>query len=217
MLWTPEDGYTLLDRHLQRLAQSAVYFGFAVDLAAVQLELERLAARLARTSQKVRLLVSKEGRITLEAEALPAADPAPQLVAIASGRVEPGNPFLYHKTTNRGLYEAARAACSGYDDVLLLNERGEVTESTIANVAVEIEGKLCTPSVECGLLPGTLRADLLERSTLIERGITVEAVLRSPRVFLLNSMRGMYRVRIVGAPENKTDLAQSRVSSSSSS
>ena len=217
MLWTPEDGYTLLDRHLQRLAQSAVYFGFAVDLAAVGLELERLAARLARTRRKVRLLVSKKGRITLEAEALPAADPAPQLVAIASGRVEPGNPFLCHKTTNRGLYEAARAACPGYDDVLLLNERGEVTESTIANVAVEIEGKLCTPPVECGLLPGTLRADLLERGTLIERGISVEDVLRSPRVLLLNSVRGLYQVQVVGAPENETSRTQSRVSASSSS
>ena len=171
------------------------------------MELERLVARLARTRQKVRLLVSKEGRITLEAEALPAADPAPQRVAIASGRLELGNPFLYHKTTNRGLYEAARAACPGYADVLLLNERGEVTESTIANVAVEIEGKLCTPPVECGLLPGTLRADLLERGTLSERCITVEALLRSPCVFLLNSVRGMYRVQVVGAPENETSRA----------
>src|ERR1035441_9779161 len=54
MLWTPEDGYTLLDRHLQRLAQSAVYFGFAVDLAAVGLELERVAAQLARTRNRPR-------------------------------------------------------------------------------------------------------------------------------------------------------------------
>jgi para-aminobenzoate synthetase/4-amino-4-deoxychorismate lyase len=217
MLWTPEDGYALLDRHLERMAQSALYFGFAVDLAAVRLELERLAARLARTRQKVRLLVSKEGRITLEAEVLPATDPAPQRIAFAPGPADSSDPFRYHKTTNRGLYEAARAACPGYDDVLLLNERGEVTESTIANVAVEIEGKLCTPPVECGLLPGTLRADLLERSTLIERCITVEAVLRSPRVFLLNSVRGLYRVHVVGTPENKTSLAQSRVSASSSS
>jgi para-aminobenzoate synthetase/4-amino-4-deoxychorismate lyase len=207
MLWTPEDGYALLDRHLERLAQSAVYFGFAVDLPAVRLELERLVARLARTHQKVRLLVSKEGRITLEAEALPAADPAPQRVAVAPGPADSSDPFRYHKTTNRGLYEAARAACPGYDDVLLLNERGEVTESTIANVAVEIEGKLCTPPVECGLLPGTLRADLLERGTLIERCITVEAVLRSPSVFLLNSVRGMYQVQVVGAPENETSRA----------
>jgi para-aminobenzoate synthetase/4-amino-4-deoxychorismate lyase len=248
MLWTPEDGYALLDRHLERLTQSALYFGFAVDLPAVRLELERLArtfhirvaadvsrrhlgggqnaptdvggytrsanraereisglaAHLARTRQKIRLLVTKAGRITLEAEALPAADPAPQRVAVAPIPADSSNPFLYHKTTNRGLYEAARAACPGYDDAVLLNEKGEVTESTIANVAVEIEGKLCTPPVQCGLLPGTQRADLLERGTLIERCITVEQMRRSPRVFLLNSVRGMYRVQVVEAPENNT-------------
>ena len=200
MLWTPEDGYFLLERHLERLAQSTLYFGFVVDLAAVRVELERLAARLTRTRQRVRLLVAREGRTTLEAEVLPAADPAPQRVAVAPGPADSSNPFLYHKTTNRGLYEAARAACPGYDDVLLLNESGEVTESTIANIAVEIEGKLCTPPVQCGLLPGTLRADLLERGTLIERCITLEQMRRSPGVFLLNSVRGMYRVQIIEAP-----------------
>ncbi len=216
MLWTPEAGYALLDRHLERLAQSALYFGYSVDLPAVRLELERLAARLTRTPQKVRLLVAKEGRLTLEAEALPAANPAPQRVAVAPGPADSSNPFLYHKTTNRGLYEAARAACPGYDDVLLLNERGEVTESTIANVAVEIDGKLCTPPVECGLLPGTLRADLLERGTLIEQRITVEQLRRSPRVFLLNSVRGLYRVQVIETPANKAARNQSRLSGSSS-
>ena len=247
LLWTSEDGYALLDRHLERLAESALYFGFAIELPAVRLELDRLArtfrtrvandvsrrhlgggqnaptdvvgytlsanraeceisglaTHLAGTRQKIRLWVTKEGRITLEAEPLPAADPAPQRVAVAPGRAVSSDPFLYHKTTNRGVYEAARAACPGYDDVLLLNERGEVTESTIANVAVEIEGKLCTPPVHCGLLPGTLRADLLERSTLIEQCITIEQVLGSPRVFLLNSVRGMCRVQVVAVPENK--------------
>jgi para-aminobenzoate synthetase/4-amino-4-deoxychorismate lyase len=206
MLWTAEEGYALLERHLERLTQSALYFGFAVDLPAVRLELESLAARLARTRQKVRLLVTKEGRITLEAEALPVADAAPQRVVVAPGPADSSNPFLYHKTTNRGLYEAARSAYPGYDDVLLLNEKGEVTESTIANLAVEMEGKLCTPPIECGVLPGTLRADLLERGALIERCITVGEMLRSPRVFLLNSVRGMYRAQVVEAPENKTKL-----------
>ncbi len=240
MLWTAADGYALRERHLERLAQSALYFDFAVDLPAVRLELERLArtfhirvaadvsrrnlggeqnaptdvggytvsanraepeiprlaARPAGTCQKVRLLITKAGRITLEADVLPIADAVPQCVAVTPRSADSSNPFLYHKTTNRGLYQAARAARPGYDDVVLVNEWGEVTESTIANLAVEFDGRLCTPPVECGLLPGTLRADLLERGTLIERRITVEQMLRSPRVFLLNSVRGLYRVRV---------------------
>ena len=199
MLWNAEERLCPPCPHLERLAQSAHYFGFAVDLPAVRLELEHLAAGLARTPRRSACWSTKEGRVTLEMRSLAAAGPAPQRVAVAPGPADSSNPFLYHKTTNRGLYEAARAACPGYDDVLLLNERGEVTESTIANVAVEIDGKLCTPPVECGVLPGTLRADLLERGTLIEQRITVEQLRRSPRVFLLNSVRGLYRVQVVVA------------------
>lgn len=205
MLWTAEEGYFLLTRHLERLEQSALYFGFNVDLPTVRLELERLAARLSRTRQRIRLLVSREGRINLEPGALPAPDSTPQRFTVAPSPTDSSNPFLYHKMTNRGLYEAARAACPGYDDVLLFNEKGEATESTIANLAVEIEGRRYTPPVRCGLLPGTLRADLIEQGALFERVIMVEEVLRSPRVFLLNSVRGMYRVQVVATPENNTN------------
>jgi len=216
MLWTAEEGYFLLARHLERLEQSALFFGFNIDLPAVRLELEHLAARLDRKRQKVRLLVAREGRVTLEAEVLPALDPALQRVTVARGPADTSNPFLYHKTTNRDLYEAARTVCPGYDDVLLYNEKGEVTESTIANLAVELEGKLCTPPVRCGLLPGTLRADLLARGALFERSITIEEMRRSPGVFLLNSVRGMYQVQLVEAPENRVDCSESWLSSSSS-
>ena len=205
MLWTAGEGYFLLARHLERLEQSARYFGFSVDFPAIRRELERLAAKLARTPQKVRLLVTREGRITLEADALPAPDAAPPRVVVAPGPADSSNPFLYHKTTNREPYRAAKEACPGYDDILLFNERGEVTESTVANLAVEIDGKLCTPPVQCGLLPGTLRADLLERGVLFERSITVEEMRRSPRVALLNSVRGMYLVQLVQTPEKKPD------------
>ncbi len=199
LLWKAEEGFFLLPRHLERLEQSALYYGFAVDMPAVRLELEHLAAGLPHTLQKVRLLVTRAGRITLESEALPKPDATPPRVALAPGPIDSSNPFLYHKTTNRGLYEAARAARPNYDDVLLFNEKGEVTESTIANLAVEIEGNLRTPPVRCGLLPGTLRAELLERGEMFERAIKVEEMLRSPRVFLLNSVRGMYRVQVVAA------------------
>ncbi len=201
MRWTPKEGYFLLERHLERLQDSARYFGFSIDLAALRRELEQLAARLGQAPQKVRLLVTKEGRCSLEAEVLPEAAAKRQRVAVARVPVNSSDPFLYHKTSNRGVYEAARIACPGFDDVLLFNEEGAITESTIANVAVEIEGKLCTPAVSCGLLPGTLRAHLLEQGELIERPIAVEELLRSPRVFLLNSVRGRWGVEVVKAEQ----------------
>jgi para-aminobenzoate synthetase/4-amino-4-deoxychorismate lyase len=209
MLWTAEEGYFLLARHLERLERSARYFGFDIALPVVRGELECLAARLDRTRQKVRLLVTREGRITLEAEALPASDSAPPRITVAPGPVDSANQFLYHKTTNRDPYEAARAAYPGYDDVLLFNERGEVTESTIANLAVLLDGKLCTPPVRCGVLPGTLRASLLERGLLCERSMRVEEMLRSPRVFLLNSVRGLYRVQVEVASGHRSSVSGS--------
>ena len=123
----------------------------------------------------------------------------PQRIALARAPVDSSDPFLSNKTPHRDIYETARAACPGFDDVLLFNEQGEVTESTIANVAVEIAGKLCTPPVSCGLLPGTLRAQLLEQGELTERPVTLAELRRSPGIFLFNSVRGMWPVEVVHA------------------
>jgi len=196
MRWTPQEGYYLLERHLERIQNSALYFGLHLDLAALRLELEQLSTKPGLKPKRVRLLVSKVGRIHLEARALPMTKVKPQRITLARAPVDSADPFLYHKTTNRKVYEAARAACPGYDDVLLFNEQGEVTESTIANVAVDIAGNLCTPPLTCGLLPGTMRAHLIHQGELIEHRITVADLLRSPRVFLLNSVRGMYPVEV---------------------
>ena len=197
--WTPEGGYYLLERHLERLQASARYFGFRLDLNALRLELEQLSAGLGPKHKRVRLLVTKEGRISLEATALPETALKPQRIALARTPVDASDPFLYHKTSHRTVYEAARTARPGFDDVLLFNEQGEITESTIANVAVDIEGKLYTPLVTCGLLPGTLRGHLLQQGELSERPIALEELLQSPRVLLFNSVRGMYPVEVVKA------------------
>ncbi len=197
--WTPEEGYFLLERHLERLRDSADYFGFSIDLEALRSELERPVPGFGGRRQRVRLLVAKDGRMSVQAQALAESAAKPLRVAFARAPVDDTDRFLYHKTTNRGAYEAARAACPGFDDVLLFNGKGEITESTIANVAVEIQGRLCTPPVSCGLLAGTLRAQLLQQGELVERPITVEELLRSRDVILLNSVRGKYRVELDGA------------------
>ncbi len=196
MRWTPKDGYYLLERHLERLQDSALYFGFCLDLAALRLELERFSASLGRKARRIRLLIAKDGRMSLEAKALPVPAIELQRIALARAPVDSSDSSLYHKTTSRAVYEAARNACPGYEDVLLFNEKGEITESTIANVAVEIAGKLYTPPVSCGLLPGTLRAHLLQQGNLAERRITLDEARRSPRILLLNSVRGAYPVEV---------------------
>jgi para-aminobenzoate synthetase/4-amino-4-deoxychorismate lyase len=117
-------------------------------------------------------------------------------VTLAESPIDRGDIFMYHKTTRRHVYEDAVAMSPESDDVLLFNEAGQITESTIANIALEIDGMFYTPPVSCGLLPGTRRAWMLDRAGLLERVISVGEVLESPNVYLMNSVRGMHKINI---------------------
>ena len=201
ILWTPEDGYALLDRHRKRLAESGEYFSFSVHLGAVDRELDRLAGSLPARPHRVRLVVARDGGVSVEATPIdPAGAGMSRRVCLASAPVDASDPFLFHKTTNRRVYDDARAACPGFDDVILWNRMGEVTESCIANVVVAIGGSLFTPPGACGLLAGTYRARMLEEGRAAERVITIEELRASPRVLLVNSVRGEVEVQLVSTP-----------------
>ena len=172
MLWNganPLGNYPFLGLHLDRLADSAEYFGFACDVDAVRTALEQHAKqfgeRSPRSPRRVRLHLDAEGNIEINSEPLTAADPPKKIAraCIAKDRTDPADAMLYHKTTHRPLYAQAlaRAAREGFDDVLFLNLRGEVTEGAISNVFVEKDGRWSTPPVECGLLGGVHRRHLL--------------------------------------------------------
>lgn len=197
LLWTPTDGCSLLDYHLKRLAGSADFFGFPADLMKIRNELAEVAKTLPQCAHRIRLLVSRGGGVGCQATSLEPVSPGFGKVTLARHPVDSRDIFLYHKTTRRVHYEDALALCPGFDDVLLFNASGEATESTRANLAVEMQGVLCTPPIRCGLLPGTERAWLLEHDRLRERALTVQDVLGSPNVFLFNSVRGMHRINVV--------------------
>ena len=195
MLWKPDAGYLLLGLHLKRLLQSADYFGFHVDLLDLRDRLDKYAADLPEGPHRVRLVVSRRGAADISLKPHDVDLGFPQ-VALAASPIDSADPFLYHKTTNRVVYETAVAARPGFDDVVLFNERGEVTESTIANLVVERDGLLLTPPLSCGLLPGTLRAHLLHEGKIREEVITVSALMDASGCFLLNSVRGFHPVSI---------------------
>jgi para-aminobenzoate synthetase/4-amino-4-deoxychorismate lyase len=197
LLWAPEEGYFLLEEHLERLANSAAYFSNPVDLAQVRERLAGLARSFETAAMKVRLLVDEQGRLSTEAAALSRLEnQAPLQVCLAPAPVDSANPFLYHKTTFRQVYEDAQAACQKitgrtWEDVILWNEKGEITEATIANILVELDGALFTPPVRCGLLPGVFRAWLLERGEVQEKPILREELLAGPPIYLVNSVQKM--------------------------
>lgn len=191
ILWEPPAGYFLLEEHLARLLGSAEYFGFKADKSALIAQLEALAAAFEPgQAQRVRLLVGPTGATTVQAAPLSQSPlPQPYRVRLAMQPINAGDRFLYHKTTRRQVYEQARAACPGFDDVLLWNERGEVTEATITNLVAQFGPDLVTPPVECGLLPGIYRQHLLAQNTIRERVITVEELRQADKIYLVNSVR----------------------------
>lgn len=192
ILWTPGAGWFLLDYHMARLKDSADYFSFSVDVDAVREVLAMLADTLEPVPYKVRVIVDKFGRVTCQSESLPHdhALSVPR-VCLARSPVNSSDRFLYHKTTHRSVYDAALAACPGFDDVILWNEKGEVTESCFANVVVRLDGELYTPPIRSGLLAGTFRAWLLERGEIQERVILKDDLTRSDKIYLINSVRRM--------------------------
>jgi para-aminobenzoate synthetase/4-amino-4-deoxychorismate lyase len=103
--------------------------------------------------------------------------------------VDPTNPFLYHKTTNRQIYDLARSSCTECDDVLLYNCHGEITETSIGNIVVSLRGKLLTPPVTSGLLPGTFRADLLAKKQVEEKVLTIDMLGECEHIYVVNSVR----------------------------
>ena len=179
-----EDGeYFLLERHLERLRNSAAYFGFRFPEEEIRSALKAIKAP---GLFKIRLVLWKDGQIETQISRIEDADSVRE-IALARDPVDSSDRFLYHKTTLRDYYA---------EDVIFWNERGEITESRIANVVVEIDGQLFTPPVSSGLLPGTFREQLLAEGKINERVITVYELRNAKEFYLINSVRKWIRVHL---------------------
>lgn len=214
IVWLPGEGYWLLDLHLERLLTSAASLGCYADQETIRAELMRLAAPFA-TSRRVRLTLAKDG--TLALAHAPCAPPQrnftaalaatgadlPQVV-FSRQHTDSRNPWLYHKTTLRSLYdeERSRATAAGFYEVLFLNERDEVTEGAITTLVVRQGGKLRTPALGCGLLPGVFRRHLLAASPepVAEAILTLDDLRRAEALYVGNSVRGLVAVKLAAPP-----------------
>ena len=197
ILWTPAEGYFLLHLHLQRLLDSAEYFAWRLNPDLIRARLEQVAGQLPAQRHRIRLTVARNGEPHIEAMAMPPASGDYRL-HLAGHPIDADNDlFLYHKTTRRHTYDNMRAGFPDYDDVLLFNNRQEVTESCIANVVVEIDGDRVTPPVRCGLLAGIYRRYLLDQNKIREKVITLEELRHCTRISLINSVRGSWDVTLV--------------------
>jgi para-aminobenzoate synthetase/4-amino-4-deoxychorismate lyase len=141
-------------------------------------------------------MLGADGEITMTAEPEP-EDRRPVRAALARHCVDTNDPFLYHKTTNRKVYETALADMPGYDEVILWNEKGEVTESCTGNIVVEQAGQYYTPPVSCGLLPGTYRSRLLQENRLVEWSIPATQLTDYTKIYVINSVVGWREVEFI--------------------
>ena len=191
--------YQFLRHHLERLISSAEYFDFRFNEPEVVSALENNQHCLrADQAYKVRLLVDPTGQISIDNVPLD-LPPASETVMLSPVWTSSQDKFLYHKTTCRDLYEHwhAEARRQGHADAIFTNERGELTEGAANNIFVEIGGRLFTPPVECGLLPGVYRRDVLEReSRASERTLTLADLQNAEAIYLCNSVRGLRKVSL---------------------
>jgi para-aminobenzoate synthetase / 4-amino-4-deoxychorismate lyase len=194
----PGTGYRRRDEHIARLRASATYFGMRLDLRAVEDALEREAARFLSRPARVRIVVDARGRVDAGSAPL-TEDPDPIRLAIDRDHpVDPTDPMLFHKTTARDRYDEAAERFPDADDVVLVNTRGDVTETTRANIAIRSHDRWITPPLDDGLLPGCERAALVTDGTLREASITIDELEAADEVAFLNSVRGWKSAVLLG-------------------
>ena len=226
MLW--ENGrYFLLDLHLKRLRNSALYFEFPYNQSAIKQQLKKISQSFEQKKiYRLRLLLNEEGRISLktaiiEKQNLPRSKSTPKVrhpdkrhpafcrdyfkrglhrrgkITFSKISVDSQNRFLYHKTTNRRLFdkELKKAKSAGFSEIIFANEQGEITEGAISNIAAKFKGQFFTPPIRCGLLNGVLRQHLFKTGFPIKEKILYKKDLfQAEAVFLMNSVRGMIKV-----------------------
>ncbi|GLQ77109.1 hypothetical protein GCM10007881_06250 [Mesorhizobium huakuii] len=199
MRWQPETGFLRFDRHLARLYGSAAELGFACDPQKIGAVLGK-AVDGSRTAMRTRLALARNGDATASAQPYePLAADKVWILRLARTRLDSQNTLLRHKTSRRQLYTHARSEylVTQADEVLLANERGEICEGTITNVFADLGGgALATPRLDCGLLPGVLRAELLDEGRAEEAIYSYDDLKSAKALFVGNSLRGLIPARL---------------------
>lgn len=187
--------YYLLNDHIDRMKQSAEYFDYRFSELYLRDQLQKYAEINHGTLQKVRVLLHENGEIEVLGQAIKPL--GPEFTAIlAEAPISSANPFLFHKTTNRDVYEGFQMNNPDFQDVLLWNEEGFITEFTNGNVVVKINGDLYTPPVEAGLLAGTFRQELIRKKEIKVKNISKADLNNAEEIWFINSVRGKLKVNL---------------------
>ena len=197
MLHEPEKGLWLEERHFERLRSSAAYFAFQFDEQRIREAIAGMLDQRRDQRLRVRLTIAEDGTPCVGVTELEAGSTtAVMRYVVSPTRLNSANPFLYHKTTRREVYDSEWRKYHeevGADEVIYLNQDGALAEGSRTTIFVEKGGVLVTPPSEVGLLPGTLRAELLATGQAIEGRLCLEDMERAKSCYLGNSVRGLVR------------------------
>lgn len=198
MKWDTDSGVFLEEYHFNRLKDSASYFDFKFCEVRGKEIIDETIRNISNNLCVIRLFVNAKGGIRIETSEVPVfIKNQKYTVSLAKNPVQSENIFLYHKTTQREVYENAEGENLHSDDVILWNEEGNLTESTIANIILNIEGNWVTPSTNCGLLRGVYRESMLENGLIEERKIHKSEIADLSEITLINSVRGEFKAKLV--------------------
>ena len=198
MGFTSESGIPLLELHLERIKASAAELGFSFDRHAVRNAIQALCFE-ATDAARLRLIAARSGAFALELAELPPALSLPAPCAVLRLPVDSGDWRLRHKTSDRSFYEAGlkAARAAGAEEAVFLRDDGLLTEGCFTSLFVERGGQLLTPPARLGLLPGVLRASLLQSGRAQEAELTVDDLAGG---FLIgNAVRGLMPAQLLSA------------------
>lgn len=189
--------FFLINNHLDRLNKSAEYFNYSLSIKEIEQKLYEYAEENFNQNQvyRVRLLANKSGEIKINFTTIPLINEKKNYTfQLAASPIDKNNPYYYHKTTFRKMYEKFREELGNAFDILLWNDKEELTEFTMGNLVVKVEREYWTPPIKSGLLAGTFRQQLIDEKKIKERIISKSELESVDEVWLINSVRGWVKM-----------------------
>lgn len=194
ILWDKNKGFVFLDEHLQRMRDSQIYFCRQFNKEAILQALDNITFLEFANFARVKVKISRSGQVSVEYSVLnsPGWGKSEIRVCLAKERTDPKNVFLYHKTTNRKLYDEKykSAIANGFDEIIFFNLDNQVTEGSITNIFIRLGDQWLTPPLFCGLLPGIWRQKTIALLNAKEIPFGLDELTRAEEILMGNSVRG---------------------------
>lgn len=182
---------TLQDQHLQRLTEAASYFAYPFDQDKLNQELEETCAQLDKGQDyRLRIALKKDGSIGLETAPLPPLTATFRKAKLVEQTANLAQPFTYFKTSHRPHLTLEQ------QEQIYYNAQGQLLETSIGNLLLELDGKLYTPPAELGLLKGIYRQQLLDKGQATEKVLTLADLDHAEKIYACNAVRGLYELEI---------------------